>query len=287
MIHYYHQPRQQAHRANKKERTTKMNIIKYITQAREAGNFIDAFETREEAEAAIRAYEEEDRANDCYEEDFYAIKEPIYTTDCGDYTLVAHIAEGGDADEHIDIYIGRAADGHHDMIVSDNASMWVVGNDDDAKLNRSHWDLIANRIGDIDFAAISAIDADLAMWLEECKEEAESALCIVRRDEYDDGDMSSCRVINCDNYDDYDAIYDCWPAINHNDVIVRGLGGGATVLICAMVTDDIRTIDGLQNVKADYFVADYSTDCGIGDCDKWEFYTADGVRLTSTEDIFA
>lgn len=52
-----------------------MNRIKYITQDREAGNVIDEFETRAEAEAAIRAYEEDDRANGCYEEDFYDIKE--------------------------------------------------------------------------------------------------------------------------------------------------------------------------------------------------------------------
>jgi hypothetical protein len=149
-----------------------MNIIKYITQDREAGNYIDEFATREEAEAAIRAYEEEDRANDCYEEDFYSIKEPVYATDCGDYTLIAHIAEGGEADEHVDIYIGRAADGHCDMIVSDNASMWVVGNEDDADINRSHWDLIAERIGDIDFNVIRAIDTDLADWLENRKAES-------------------------------------------------------------------------------------------------------------------
>lgn len=48
---------------------------KYITIDREAGNVIDEFATLEEAKAAIESYEAEDRANDCYEENFYDIKE--------------------------------------------------------------------------------------------------------------------------------------------------------------------------------------------------------------------
>lgn len=56
-----------------------MNTIKFITQDREAGNVIDEFATRKEAEAAIRAYEEEDRANGCFEENFYEIKADTIT----------------------------------------------------------------------------------------------------------------------------------------------------------------------------------------------------------------
>ena len=48
--------------------------IKYITCDREAGNVIDEFATLSEAEAAICTYEEEDRANGCYEDNFYMIK---------------------------------------------------------------------------------------------------------------------------------------------------------------------------------------------------------------------
>lgn len=152
-----------------------MNKIKYIICDREAGNAIDEFATREEAEAAIRAYEEEDRANSCYEEDFYEIEEPVFSTDGGDYTLVAFIAAGGTGDAKIELYVGRAADGHHDLIVSDNASMWVVGDEDDAERNRAHWELINERVGEIDFDAIRAIDADLADWLEDRKAEADEA----------------------------------------------------------------------------------------------------------------
>lgn len=87
-------------------------------------------------------------------------------TDAGEYTIVAHIHDDGCGDQSINLYIGRAADGHHDMIASDNASMWVVGNEDDAKLNRDHWDAIAERC---DLAPVldevRKIDADLADWL--------------------------------------------------------------------------------------------------------------------------
>jgi hypothetical protein len=75
-------------RPKKTKGQRKMNKIKYITCDREAGNVIDEFATREEAEAAIRAYEEEDRANSCYEEDFYEIKEPVFSTDGGDFVEV-------------------------------------------------------------------------------------------------------------------------------------------------------------------------------------------------------
>lgn len=53
-------------------RTTKM---KYYTADREAGNRIEAFETREEAERAITAYEAEDVADGTYTPDLYAIEE--------------------------------------------------------------------------------------------------------------------------------------------------------------------------------------------------------------------
>jgi hypothetical protein len=90
-----------------------------------------------------------------------------FPTDAGEYTIVAHIARGGEADKHIDLYVGRAADGHHDLIVSDNASMWIVGDEDDSERNQEHWKLITERIGEIDFDAIRDIDEDLADWLED------------------------------------------------------------------------------------------------------------------------
>lgn len=47
--------------------------IKYWTRDRETGNKIESFETLEEARAAILAYEEQDKADDTYSEDFYEI----------------------------------------------------------------------------------------------------------------------------------------------------------------------------------------------------------------------
>lgn len=260
-----------------------MNKIKYITCDREAGNIIDEFATLSEAEAAIRAYEEEDRANGCYEENFYQIKYPTEVTDCGEYTILAQIATGGSADKVIDLYVGRAADGRHDLIATDNSTNWIVGDADNAEVNRAHWELIAEHIGDIDFDAIRAIDADLAEWLKESKSEAETALVIVDRASYDNGDMTDCQVINCKTEDDYDAISDCWDSIGVGDIIIRGLGERERVMHLDDVTWETRTIEGMADIKADYYVASYSVEGGDGDVDQWEFYAVDGRRLTDEE----
>lgn len=91
----------------------------------------------------------------------------IVVTDCGEYEIVAHIHDDGSSDTSLNLYVGKYADGHHDLIASDSASMWVVGDEDDAERNHSHWELIANRVGEIDFDAIRIVDADLADWLED------------------------------------------------------------------------------------------------------------------------
>ena len=87
-------------------------------------------------------------------------------TDAGEYTIVAHVHDDGCSDQSINLYVGRAADGHHDLIASDNSSMWVVGNEDDHELNRGQWDAIAARC---DVAPVldevRRVDADLADWL--------------------------------------------------------------------------------------------------------------------------
>jgi hypothetical protein len=46
---------------------------KYYTAARETGDIIDEFDTYEEAEEAIREYEEEDKEDGTYEDNFYDI----------------------------------------------------------------------------------------------------------------------------------------------------------------------------------------------------------------------
>lgn len=47
----------------------------YVTRDSEAGNIIDRFATREEAEKAIEAYEAEDANNGEYSEGFYEVCE--------------------------------------------------------------------------------------------------------------------------------------------------------------------------------------------------------------------
>lgn len=47
--------------------------MKYWTRDREAGNKIECFETLEEAQNAIKAYEEQDKNDGTFEIDFYEI----------------------------------------------------------------------------------------------------------------------------------------------------------------------------------------------------------------------
>ena len=49
--------------------------LAYVTADREAGNTIEVFATFEEAAGAIGGYEDEDRQNDCFTEDFYSVEE--------------------------------------------------------------------------------------------------------------------------------------------------------------------------------------------------------------------
>ena len=48
--------------------------MKYVIRDREAGNEIERFATREEAEKQLAVYEEQDRADGIFVEDFYEIK---------------------------------------------------------------------------------------------------------------------------------------------------------------------------------------------------------------------
>lgn len=91
-------------------------------------------------------------------------------TDCGEYTILAKVNDDQYRDEDIRLYVGRAEDGHCDLIASNNASMWVVGNEDDALSNKQHWAVIEGHGLDMD--AVRAIDSGLAEWLEARQSEA-------------------------------------------------------------------------------------------------------------------
>ena len=65
--------------------------MKFYTRDREAGNRIDEFNTRGEAEIAIAAYEEEDVADGTYTPDFYEVEE---VPEFRDRLKTARTAEG-------------------------------------------------------------------------------------------------------------------------------------------------------------------------------------------------
>lgn len=207
-------------------------------------------------------------------------------TDAGEYTIVALVHDDGCGDQSISLYVGRAADGHHDLIASDNASMWVVGNEDNAELNRDQWNAIAKRcdVAPV-LAEVRKIDADLADWLSARYHDAQTALVIMARADYDDGNTCNATGVNSSASDLYDAISECWDDIGCDDIIVRGLGDVADLdaVHLAAVDGDTRTIDGLVALRADYYVAPYSSEEGDGDCGDWEYYAIGGRRLTSDE----
>lgn len=213
------------------------------------------------------------------------IGEEVYT-DAGKYTIVAHVHDDPCTDESINLYVGKAADGHHDMIASDNASMWVVGDEDDASRNRDHWCTIAARC-DVEpvLTEVRKIDGDLADWLADRYHDAQTAMVIVAKSEYDNGDISNATVVNCTAADDYDAIAERWDDIDVDDIIVRGVGEieDLAAIHLVSVDGDTRTIDGLGDLNADYYATPYSTDEGDGDCGDWEYYSADGRHLASEE----
>lgn len=59
---------------------------KYVTRDREAGNIIEYFSTKEEAEQAIEEYEKADKAEGIYEPDFYEVAE---------FDMMDIVSEGG------------------------------------------------------------------------------------------------------------------------------------------------------------------------------------------------
>ena len=112
-------------------------------------------------------------------------------TNAGQYTIVALIGEQTHTDDAHRLAVGRAADGHHDVLVSDNASVWVLGNEDDADCNAGMFAALGgSRDTDMDgpnlrneiadgvrilrdnLDDIRAIDADIADWIADRADEA-------------------------------------------------------------------------------------------------------------------
>lgn len=95
-------------------------------------------------------------------------------TDVGEVEIYDVLAVGGDADDKIEIYEVVHKDGHHEVAVSDNASVWVLGDYDDARHNYELWTVVDDVCG-VDW--IDDIeDDDLREWIND------------RADEYDNYD---------------------------------------------------------------------------------------------------
>ena len=77
---------------------------KYITRDREAGNVIDEFLTREEAEKAVALYEEADREDETYTPDFYEVAEIDDGLPPTTYAeIVQHIKNEGEMPENLQL----------------------------------------------------------------------------------------------------------------------------------------------------------------------------------------
>lgn len=88
-------------------------------------------------------------------------------TNAGGYKIVSIVDDNGDiGDRKMVAYVGRhCKQGHYDIVILDNASYWVLGDEDDLDANRDQFDT-ANFV-DSDF--ISCVRnlgfIDLADWL--------------------------------------------------------------------------------------------------------------------------
>ncbi len=93
-------------------------------------------------------------------------------TDGGEYTVVKELKRFT-TDMSIGLCIGRAADGHHDLIATDNSSNWLVGDPDDAERNYNQFSVIEDAGAVIDIDAIRAVDAALADYIADRQQAAE------------------------------------------------------------------------------------------------------------------
>jgi hypothetical protein len=211
-------------------------------------------------------------------------------TDAGEYTIVAHVHDDGNCDDSVNLHVGRAADGHHDLIASDNASMWVVGDETDAERNRNHWDVITARC---DVAPIiddvRKIDADLADWLTARYDEARRTVVIYKGDALpDDGYNNGVVVAPTEDFNAI-TIAAIWDDLPNECILERGLGDDKEYAHFAPFDGDgdprkdCRSIEGYRDCEAAYYVAPWSAEDRDGVCDMWDLYNADGTVYEDAE----
>lgn len=90
-------------------------------------------------------------------------------TDAGLFVALRRLNDALNRDEDVRVYEAMSlADGHREVLASDNASCWIVGDENNAEVNRSHFALLAKH--DVRWCEI--IDGELADWIEDRRAEA-------------------------------------------------------------------------------------------------------------------
>lgn len=114
-----------------------------------------------------------------------------YWTNAGHYTVIATIGPQDMTDDCHNLAVARHDDGHCDILVQDNATVWVLGDENDADRNAGQFATIAgSRDTDMDgpnlraeiaegveivrgyIDDIRAVDADIADWIEDRADDA-------------------------------------------------------------------------------------------------------------------
>ena len=97
----------------------------------------------------------------------------LVTTLCGRYEVIRDCGDYGTGSGRYSVWIGRRSDGQYDMLISDNASVWVLGDTIDADGNRKEWQVATAEVdADVLIAYGREADADLGNWLEKLWAEA-------------------------------------------------------------------------------------------------------------------
>lgn len=208
-------------------------------------------------------------------------------TDGGDYQIIADIADGGEGDRCITVYVGRHLKlGHCDLIARDNSSYWVVGNEDNHGRNRDQWDIIEERCGRIDLQAVRLVDADLADWLADRRKEAEWAIAVYGSEQDYIGGNKSCddyEYIAADaDTDIKEVIREHWAEMSYG-IIERGIGDDKAFWHLGAIGCD----NAFWHLGAMAYLAPWDEDDGDGDADEWHYLSADGADIGVAADILA
>lgn len=90
------------------------------------------------------------------------------TTLCGRYEVIRDCGDYGTGNGKYSVWVGLRSDGQYDMLVSDNGSVWVLGDPDDADSNRKEWQVATAGVdADVLIAYGREADAALGNWLED------------------------------------------------------------------------------------------------------------------------